>query len=44
MPIFQKKRVNIAFNTLANPENDEERFEVQDNAILKDKRCIADIA
>lgn len=41
---FQKKRVKIAFNPLANPENDEERFKVQDNAILKDKRWIADIA
>lgn len=41
---FQKKRIKIAFNPLANPENDEERFKVQDNAILKDKRWIADIA
>lgn len=41
---FQKKRIKIAFNPLANPENDEERFKVQDNAILKDKRWITDIA
>lgn len=41
---FQKKRIKIAFNPLANPENDEERFKVQDNAILRDKRWIADIA
>ena len=41
---FEKKRIKIAFNPLANPNNDEERFKVQDNAILKDKRWIADIA
>lgn len=41
---FEKKRIKIAFNPLANPENDEELFKVQDNAILKDKRWIADIA
>ena len=41
---FEKKRIKIAFNPLANPDNDEERFKVQDNAILKDKRWIADIA
>ena len=41
---FEKKRIKIAFNPLANPENDEEVFKVQDNAILKDKRWIADIA
>lgn len=41
---FQKKRIKIAFNPLANSDNDEERFKVQDTAILKDKRWIADIA
>jgi len=41
---FEKKRIKIAFNPLADPESDEERFKVQDNAILKDKRWIADIA
>lgn len=41
---FEKKRVKIAFNPLADPDRDEERFKVQDNAILKDKRWIADIA
>ena len=41
---FEKKRIKIAFNPLANPDSDEERFKVQDNAILKDKRWIADIA
>ena len=39
---FEKKRIKIAFNPLADPESDEERFKVQDNAILK--RWIADIA
>jgi hypothetical protein len=32
---FQKKRIKISFNPLAVDE--EERFKVQDNAILKDK-------
>ena len=41
---FKKKRIKISFNPLANPEEDEEMFKVQDNAILKDKRWIADIA
>jgi hypothetical protein len=41
---FEKKRIKIAFNPLANPENDEELFKVQDNAILRDRRWIADIA
>lgn len=41
---FEKKRIMISFNPFANPENDEEVFKVQDNAILKDKRWIADIA
>ena len=39
---FQKKRIKIAFNPLADDE--EERFKVQDNAILRDKKWIADIA
>src|SRR5574344_1463357 len=38
---FKKQRIKIAFNPLAN--QDEDRFNVQDNAILKDKRWIADI-
>lgn len=41
---FVSKRIKIAFNPIANIENDEELFKVQDNAILKDKRWIADIA
>lgn len=41
---FEKKRIKIAFNPLANPANEEELFKVQDNAILKDKRWIPDIA
>lgn len=41
---FEKKRIKIAFNPLANPINEEELFKVQDNAILKDKRWITDIA
>jgi len=39
---FEKKRIKISFNPLATDE--EEVFKVQDNAILKDKRWIADIA
>lgn len=39
---FEKKRIKISFNPLATDED--ERFKVQDNAILKDKRWIADIA
>ncbi len=39
---FKKKRIKIAFNPLA--PDDEERFKVQDNAILKDKKWIPDIA
>lgn len=39
---FEKKRIKIAFNPFAN--DDEERFKVQDNAILKDRKWIADIA
>ena len=41
---FEKKRIKIAFNPLANPANEEELFKVQDNAILKDRRWIPDIA
>jgi len=39
---FEKKRIKIAFNPLAN--DDEEFFKVQDNAILRDKKWIADIS
>ncbi len=39
---FEKKRIKISFNPLAT--DDEEVFKVQDNAILKDKKWIADIA
>lgn len=39
---FEKKRIKIAFNPLA--DDDEERFKVQDNAIRRDKKWIADIA
>ncbi|HNV81523.1 MAG: DUF262 domain-containing protein [Tenuifilaceae bacterium] len=39
---FEKKRIKISFNPLAIDE--EEIFKVQDNAILKDKKWIADIA
>ncbi|HET9569793.1 MAG TPA: DUF262 domain-containing protein [Bacteroidales bacterium] len=39
---FEKKRIKISFNPLV--EDDEERFKVQDNAILKDKKWIPDIS
>ena len=39
---FEKKRIKISFNPLAIDE--EEVFKVQDNAILKDKKWISDIA
>ncbi|HOF16959.1 MAG TPA: DUF262 domain-containing protein [Bacteroidales bacterium] len=39
---FEKKRIKISFNPLAT--DDEELFKVQDNAILKDKKWITDIA
>ena len=39
---FEKKRIKISFNPLAIDE--EEVFKVQDNAILKDKKWITDIA
>ncbi|MCR5463183.1 MAG: DUF262 domain-containing protein [Bacteroidales bacterium] len=41
---FEKKRIKISFNPLVENDSEEERFKVQDNAILKDKRWIADIA
>lgn len=41
---FKKRRIKIAFNPLASEEEEEEIFKVQDNAILKDKKWIADIA
>ncbi len=39
---FEKKRIKISFNPMAVDEDD--RFKVQDNAILKDKKWVADIA
>ncbi|MDR0206844.1 MAG: DUF262 domain-containing protein [Bacteroidales bacterium] len=39
---FEKKRIKISFNPLA--VNEDEIFKVQDNAILKDKKWITDIA
>lgn len=39
---FEKKRIKISFNPLAIDE--EEVFKVQDNAILKDKKWVSDIA
>ena len=39
---FEKKKIKISFNPLAIEED--EVFKVQDNAILKDKKWIADIA
>lgn len=41
---FKKRRIKIAFNPQASVENDEEVFKVQDNAVLKDKKWISDIA
>lgn len=41
---FKKKRIIISFNPLAKEDSDDEVFKVQDNAILKDSRWIADIA
>ena len=41
---FSKRRFKISFNPLLPDDTEEERFKVQDNAILKDKRWIADIA
>lgn len=41
---FSKRRYKISFNPLLPEDTEEERFKVQDNAILKDKKWIADIA
>lgn len=41
---FKKRRIKIAFNPQASEDGEEEIFKVQDNAILKDKKWIADIA
>lgn len=41
---FKKKRIIISFNPLADADAEEEIFKVQDNAIRKDPRWIADIA
>ena len=41
---FKKRRIKIAFNPQASEENEEEIFKVQDNAILRDKRWMADVA
>lgn len=41
---FKKRRIKIAFNPQASEESEEEIFKVQDNAILKDKKWIADVA
>jgi hypothetical protein len=39
---FQKKKIKISFNPMA--KEDDEKFKVQDNAILRDKKYIADIS
>lgn len=44
MEDFSKKRIKIAFNPLLPEDSEEERFKVQDNVVLKDKRWINDIA
>lgn len=41
---FNKRRFKISFNPLLPEDTEEERFKVQDNATIKDKRWIADIA
>ncbi|MCH5308948.1 MAG: DUF262 domain-containing protein [Prevotella sp.] len=41
---FSKRRYKISFNPLLPDETEEERFKVQDNATIKDKKWIADIA
>lgn len=41
---FEKKRIKIAFNPQADSNKEESFFEVQSNAILKDKKWISDIA
>ena len=44
MDDFSKKRIKIAFNPLLLEDSEEERFKVQDNAVLRDKRWISDIS
>lgn len=41
---FEKKRIKISFNPLVENDSEEERFKVQDSAIRRDKRWIADIS
>ena len=41
---FSKRRFKISFNPLLPEDTAEERFKVQDNATIKDKKWIADIA
>ena len=41
---FGKRRYKISFNPLLPEDTEEERFKVQDNATIKDKKWIADIA
>ena len=41
---FSKRRFKISFNPLLPEDTEEERFKVQDNATIKDKKWIADIA
>jgi len=41
---FKKKRIIVSFNPLADEDAEEEIFKVQDNAIRKDSKWIADIA
>lgn len=41
---YEKKRIKIAFNPLVSADSEEERFQVLDNAIMKDKVWIDDIA
>ena len=44
MEDFSKKRIKIAFNPLLPEDSEEDRFKVQDNAVLRDKRWISDIS
>lgn len=44
MEDFSKKRIKIAFNPLLPEDSEDERFKVQDNAVLRDKRWISDIS
>ena len=41
---FGKRRYKISFNPMLPEDTEEERFKVQDNATIKDKKWIADIA